>query len=239
MPIATLKLKANGLYTVCKPLHKEEPYWCVCVCKLKSLFSAIINQTLRRFRPTWCAKRKRANYSKTSETIFHDKSWRKREVTHPPVGCLLLMSYYKTHSCLTIKSFKTRGTVRNLVLFFLMESKINYQLAAIISDICSVHFSLIRCYFLDSCRWNLNYCYSIFFCFAQERAVKHILCSREQLAQLIHVLLCCFQNMTSVSADSTTAMRMPCASTWLEATAALVSQATRAMGRSAKVTPAG
>lgn len=39
----------------------------------------------------------------------------------------------------------------------------------------------------------------------------------------------------SASAGSTTVMRMPCALTWLEATAAPVSQATLAMGQSAKV----
>lgn len=43
--------------------------------------------------------------------------------------------------------------------------------------------------------------------------------------------------MTSASVDSTTAMRMPCASTWLEATAARASRATRETGQFAKVKP--
>ncbi|MEQ2225158.1 hypothetical protein ILYODFUR_014780, partial [Ilyodon furcidens] len=40
--------------------------------------------------------------------------------------------------------------------------------------------------------------------------------------------------MTSASADSTTAMRTPCASTWLEATAAPVNQDIQATEQSAK-----
>lgn len=59
-------------------------------------------------------------------------------------------------------------------------------------------------------------------------------------AYMIKELLCCLvhQSMMSASADSTTAMRMPCASTWLEATAAPVSPATLVMGQSAKVSTA-
>lgn len=54
----------------------------------------------------------------------------------------------------------------------------------------------------------------------------------------VGVNLCCvfcLQSMMSASADSTTVMRTPCASTWLEATAVRVSRATLAMGQSAKV----
>ncbi|TKS73681.1 hypothetical protein D9C73_007761 [Collichthys lucidus] len=43
------------------------------------------------------------------------------------------------------------------------------------------------------------------------------------------------QSMTSASADSTTATRMPCALTWSEATAAPASRATLATGQSAKL----
>lgn len=57
----------------------------------------------------------------------------------------------------------------------------------------------------------------------------------ENLLAVTSVVFFCPQSMTNASAGSTTVMRMPCASTWSEATVAPVNQATLAMGQSAKV----
>lgn len=71
--------------------------------------------------------------------------------------------------------------------------------------------------------------------FPTKSYITKIYIQLENLLDVTSVMFLCPQSMMNVSAGSTTVMRMPCASTWLEATAAPVNRATLAMGQSAKV----
>lgn len=116
-----------------------------------------------------------------------------------------------------------------------MESKINYQLDAIVPHIYkeNKHLVFFNQGFSSSYKRRMTLSTLLLLFFPPLKS------STLQKACLqCCVLFFCLQSMTSASADSTTATRMPCALTWSEATAAPVSRATLATGQSAKVSTA-